>query len=103
MTLEAAAGKNPVTHVGKLYNLLAQRIARALVAEVGGVREAQCFLVSRIGAPITDPQLMDLQVRLEDGAALDALRPRIAQVAQDGLGGVVTLWRELLDGVQQVW
>jgi len=35
-------------------------------------------------------------------AALGALRPRIAQAAQDGLGGVVTLWRELLDGPQQV-
>jgi S-adenosylmethionine synthetase len=103
MTLEAAAGKNPVTHVGKLYNLLAQRIARALVAEVSGVREAQCYLVSRIGAPITDPQLMDLQVRLEDAAALVTLGPRIAQVAQEELGGVVTLWRELLDGPQQVW
>jgi len=27
MSLEAVAGKNPVTHVGKLYNLLASRIA----------------------------------------------------------------------------
>lgn len=103
MSLEAAAGKNPVSHVGKLYNLLALRIARALAAEVAGVREAQCHLVSRIGAPINDPQLMHLQVRLDDAAALDALRPRIAQVAQDRLSGVVALWRELLDAPQQVW
>jgi S-adenosylmethionine synthetase len=27
MSLEAAAGKNPVTHVGKLYNIIAMRIA----------------------------------------------------------------------------
>lgn len=103
MTLEAAAGKNPVTHVGKLYNILAHRIAHALNTEVAGVREAQCYLVSRIGAPITDPQLMDLHVRLDDEGALGALRPRIAQVALDRLRGVVTLWRELLDGPQQVW
>jgi S-adenosylmethionine synthetase len=103
MSLEGAAGKNPVTHVGKLYNLLAQRIARAVVTEVAGVRDAQCYLVSRIGAPISDPQLMDIQVRLDDAAALGVLRPRIAQVAQDRLGGIVTLWRELLDGPQQVW
>ena len=64
MSLEAAAGKNPVTHVGKLYNVLANRIARALVAEVSGVQEAYCYLVSRIGRPITEPQLVDLKLRL---------------------------------------
>ena len=103
MSLEAAAGKNPVSHVGKLYNLLATRIARALVGEVSGVREAHCYLVSQIGRPITDPQLADLKLRLEDPAALAALRPRVAQLAKDHLGGLVTLWRDLLEGPQQVW
>ena len=36
MTLEAAAGKNPVSHVGKTYNLAAGRIARALVGPNAG-------------------------------------------------------------------
>lgn len=103
MSLEAAAGKNPVTHVGKLYNLLANRIARALVAEVAGVREAYCYLVSRIGRPITEPQLVDLKLRLEDPAALAALRPRAENVVRAELAGVTTLWRELLEGPQQVW
>lgn len=103
MSLEAAAGKNPVTHVGKLYNLLAHRIARALVAEVGGVTEAYCYLVSRIGRPITEPQLLDLKLRLEDPAALAALRPRVEELARGELAGVTTLWRELLEGPQRVW
>jgi len=103
MSLEAAAGKNPVTHVGKLYNLLANRIARALVAEAEGVREAYCFLVSRIGRPVTEPQLVDLKLRLEDPGALAALRPRAEEVARRELAGATTLWRELLEGPQQVW
>ena len=103
MSLEAAAGKNPVTHVGKLYNLLANRIARALVAEVSGVREAYCYLVSRIGRPVTEPQLVDLKLRLDEPAALGALRPRAAEVAQREIAGVTTLWRELLEGPHQVW
>jgi len=103
MSLEAAAGKNPVTHVGKLYNLLANRIARALVAEVSGVQECYCYLVSRIGRPITEPQLVDLKLRLEDPAALAALRPRAEEIARGELAGVTTLWRELLEGPQQVW
>ncbi|MFZ1909936.1 MAG: methionine adenosyltransferase [Burkholderiales bacterium] len=103
MSLEAAAGKNPVTHVGKLYNLLANRIARALVAEVNEVQEAYCYLVSRIGQPITEPQLIDLKLRLDDPAALAVLRPRLEDVARGELAGVTTLWRELLQGPQQVW
>jgi len=103
MSLEAAAGKNPVTHVGKLYNLLANRIARALVDEVPGVREAYCYLVSRIGRPITEPRIMDLKLRLEDAAALAALEPRVAEVARGQVAGLATLWRELLEGPQQVW
>ena len=103
MSLEAAAGKNPVTHVGKLYNLVANRIARALVAEVAGVREAYCYMVSRIGRPITEPQLMDLKLRLEDPAALAALRPRVEDAARGQLAAMTSLWRELIEGPQQVW
>ena len=103
MSLEAAAGKNPVTHVGKLYNLLASRIARALVAEVEGVTEAYCYLVSRIGRPITEPQLVDLKLRLEEPAAFAALRPRVEEVARGELAGVTALWRVLLEGPHQVW
>jgi S-adenosylmethionine synthetase len=44
MSLEAAAGKNPVTHVGKLYSVMAHRIAAAVVAAVPGVHEASCYL-----------------------------------------------------------
>ncbi len=103
MSLEAAAGKNPATHVGKLYNVLAHRVARALVAEVPGVREAHCYLVSRIGSPIDDPQLIDVKVRLDDAGALVARRARIAEAAREALAGVGTLWRELVGGPQQVW
>ncbi|HUJ87117.1 MAG TPA: methionine adenosyltransferase [Burkholderiales bacterium] len=103
MSLEAAAGKNPVTHVGKLYNLLANRIARALVAEVNGVQEAYCYLVSRIGQPITEPQLIDLKLRLDDPAALASLRPCIEGLARRELAGLTLLWRELLQAPQQVW
>jgi S-adenosylmethionine synthetase len=103
MSLEAAAGKNPVTHVGKLYNLLANRVAHALVAEVAGVREVYCYLVSRIGHPITEPQVMDLKLRVDDPESLPALAPRVADIARAELDGVTTLWRELIEGAQQVW
>jgi S-adenosylmethionine synthetase len=86
MTLEAAAGKNPVSHVGKLYNLLAPRIARAAVSALPGVSDATCVMVSQIGRPVDDPQLVDLAVagarelRPLEGAALELVRAELARL-----------------------
>lgn len=49
-SLEAAAGKNPVSHVGKIYSVLARQIAESLVAEINDIARAQCLIVSQIGA-----------------------------------------------------
>jgi S-adenosylmethionine synthetase len=56
MTMEATAGKNPVSHVGKLYNIAAERAAGD-IARLDGVEEAYVYLVSRIGAPLDEPQI----------------------------------------------
>jgi len=64
MTLEATAGKNAISHVGKLYNIAARNIARR-VASIKGMDEAYCYMVSQIGKPINEPQVVDLKVRSE--------------------------------------
>ena len=56
MTLEAVAGKNPVNHVGKIYNIIAN-LAAADIAKLDGIEDAYVFLVSRIGAPLDKPQI----------------------------------------------
>ena len=61
MTMEAIAGKNPVSHVGKIYNVMAQKAA-ADIAEMEGVAEAYVTLVSRIGSPISQPLLRGVQI-----------------------------------------
>ena len=59
MSLEAASGKNPVTHVGKIYNLLADRAAKKVHEETGEF--AQVKLLSQIGQPINQPQAVDIE------------------------------------------
>ncbi len=97
MTLESVAGKNPVSHVGKLYNLAAGILAAAIVDEIPEVREAECVLVSRIGTPIDDPQLADLRLRCD---APPGERPwkRAEELAHEHVRAMPGLWRELLDG-----
>jgi S-adenosylmethionine synthetase len=58
MSLEAASGKNPVTHVGKIYNLASNQIAEAIAEETGEFAEVK--MLSQIGAPIDRPQMVDV-------------------------------------------
>jgi len=98
MSIEAAAGKNPVTHVGKIYNVLANRIARGLVGEFDEVQEAFCGLLSQIGRPIDQPRVIDVKVRLRDPAALGAVLPRIADFTRSHLASAPSLWRDAMAG-----
>ncbi len=69
MSLEATAGKNPVSHIGKIYNVMAVVIANK-VAELKGVEEAYVKIVSQIGRPIDDPHMTNVQLLLESGSVL---------------------------------
>jgi S-adenosylmethionine synthetase len=101
MTMEAAAGKNPITHVGKLYNVVAGRIAQALVQELDGVVEAYCYLVSRIGQRIDEPQAVDVKLRLASGAELPALTASAQELVRAHLSALPQMWRELLESPQR--
>ena len=85
MSLEAAAGKNPVTHVGKLYNVAADEIARGVVASVPEIADVRCLLVSRIGSPITQPAAASLQIAAHDDGPPERFRPAIEAVVGDAL------------------
>jgi len=62
MSMEAAAGKNPVNHVGKLYNIIAWEMAKDIKAKVRGVKEVTVKILSQIGTPITNPQSISIQL-----------------------------------------
>jgi S-adenosylmethionine synthetase len=98
MTMESVAGKNPVTHVGKLYNLSAGLMAAALVEEIPAVASAACVLVSQIGRPIDDPQIVDLRLGTVDGSPAEDLTARVEDIVRAELDGVGRLADALLDG-----
>ena len=96
MTMEAAAGKNPVSHVGKLYNVLADRIASGLVRDVHGIRGASCLLVSQIGRPVDEPQVVDIELALGKSVLAKDIRTPAEQVVSEQLGRLHELREELL-------
>jgi S-adenosylmethionine synthetase len=99
MSMEAAAGKNPVTHVGKLYNILAMMIASDIANECGGdVLEAQVRLVSQIGAPIDMPQGATAQIIPADGVKFSSLESDVRGVVDNHLENISSLTDKLVNG-----
>lgn len=73
MSLEAASGKNPVSHVGRIYNYWARDLSSEIV-ERFGVVACDCYVVSQIGSPVSEPQLIDLTVTLNPKEEFDRER-----------------------------
>ncbi|MGC8596943.1 MAG: methionine adenosyltransferase [Thermocladium sp.] len=62
MTMEAAAGKNPVNHIGKIYNVFAPLVANRIYKEVTGIKEVYVYLLSQIGKPIDQPLIANVEI-----------------------------------------
>jgi S-adenosylmethionine synthetase len=96
MTLEAAAGKNVVSHVGKSYSIVAHHMASELVARCPEIAEATCVLVSRIGQPVDTPQIVEVQIQTRHGVALDVMREPAEAIARDCLRQLSELGQRLI-------
>lgn len=59
MSMEASSGKNPVTHVGKIYNFKANKIAERIHEETDSF--AQVKILSQIGQPVEKPQAVHIE------------------------------------------
>lgn len=81
MNVEGANGKNPVYHVGKLYNVVAHRLAQRLAAVTGSY--AEVHLISATGQRLERP--WRTHIRLEADAIDVSMVESIALEAFDGL------------------
>ncbi len=98
MSMEATSGKNPVNHIGKIYNLLATETAASVVEEVDGIRDLRVRLLSQIGRPIDQPHVADAQVVTEDGVAVGDVRPAIREIVDRELGDVTSITERVIEG-----
>ena len=71
MSMEAASGKNPVTHVGKIYNLLAGKIAREIHEETGSFAEVK--ILSQIGKPIDKPETVSIETNSDQTETIERI------------------------------
>lgn len=95
---EAAAGKNPVSHVGKIYNVLTHRIARRIYHKVDGLEEVYIWLLSQIGKPIDEPAIAGAQVIMETGNRFEDVRREVEEVMNFELDNIDMFCKELAEG-----
>jgi len=94
MTLEAAAGKNPVSHVGKTYNIAARKICEQVVKELS-VENVDCYLVSKIGVEITKPYVIELA--LVGGKVDSKTKRNLEEIVQEQLNQMPNIWRGFIN------
>lgn len=85
---EAAAGKNPVSHVGKIYNLLTYRMAEEIYRNVPGIDEVYVWLLSQIGRPINKPRITSAQLILKPGTDLKSISGEVKDIITSQLDNI---------------
>ena len=98
MSMEATSGKNPVNHIGKIYNLLSTEIAQAAVEDVEGIRQLQVRLLSQIGEPIDQPHVADAEVVTEEGVDVADVRPDVEAAIDRELADVTSVTEAVIEG-----
>jgi S-adenosylmethionine synthetase len=97
-TTEAAAGKNPVNHVGKIYNIFSHQIAGKIHRELDGVRAVTLSLCSQIGHPIDRPLAASAQLSFEADTNTERLKQQAAVIIDRELADIDTFCRHLAEG-----
>ena len=98
MSLEATCGKNPINHVGKIYNLLSTEAARQIAAEVQGIDEVYIKILSQIGKPIDEPHIASIQIVPKDGVDMKSLEAGATDILDDWLANIPKLQQMLFRG-----
>jgi len=103
MSTEAAAGKNPISHVGKIYTFLTHYVADDIYKNVPGVAEVYVWLCSQIGQPIDRPLIASAQLVLKPHVNLTDVQGPVEEVIEHELADIYNFTKRLTRGEFCVW
>jgi len=98
MSMEATSGKNPINHIGKIYNLLSTQIARECVTNVDGIEEMYVRLLSQIGKPIDYPLVASVQLLPKAGVSFKDVNADVLEIVDDQLANVTSITEKVIEG-----
>ena len=103
MSIEATAGKNPVNHIGKIYNVLANELTKDIITQYDFVESATFSIVSQIGKPINEPKAADLEVVLAKGYTIEEAKPKLAYVVEAWMENISEITNRILYGRARIF
>ena len=106
MSLEAVCGKNPINHVGKIYNILSTNMAREIHKRgQGDIIEVHVKLLSQIGRPITDPWINSINLIPAENVNFSSIEKIAKEVSEEMLSKekLIVLRKRLIEGKEQVY
>ncbi|UUX91769.1 methionine adenosyltransferase [Methanoplanus endosymbiosus] len=98
MSMEATSGKNPINHIGKIYNLLSTEIAKECVAKVDGIDDLYIRLLSQIGKPIDQPLVASAQYIYNGDGSESEIGKDISAIIDDNLADIRTITERVIRG-----
>ncbi len=98
MSMEATSGKNPINHVGKIYNLLSNKMAQDITNELDGVKQVHIMLLSQIGKPIDHPKAASAQIIVEDGYSMGSVNSDVEGIMNDWLENIGKITEMMVEG-----
>ncbi|NLB00332.1 MAG: methionine adenosyltransferase [Methanomicrobiales archaeon] len=98
MSMEATSGKNPINHIGKIYNLLATEVAQDCVAKIDGIEEMYIRMVSQIGCAIDHPHVASAQILTKPGYDIKSIMPDAEAIIDEWLEKTPTITERVIRG-----
>ncbi|MDO5848634.1 MAG: methionine adenosyltransferase [Methanobrevibacter sp.] len=98
MSMEATSGKNPINHVGKIYNILCTEMANDIVENVEGVKQVNIMVLSQIGKPIDQPKAASTQLILDDGVKLEDVNFKVERIVDRWLEDISVITENVVKG-----
>lgn len=98
MSMEATSGKNPINHIGKIYNILSNEIANDVVNNIEGIKQMNVMFLSQIGKPIDQPKAASTQVILEEGYKLEDVDKKVESIVDRWLEDISIITENVVNG-----
>ena len=98
ISMEGTPGKNPINHTGKIYNLLANKIANEVVDSVDGIQEVYIKILSEIGRRIDDPKVATAQIVPRSDVNPGVMETKVGRIMDDWLSNIAEITEMAIRG-----
>ncbi len=95
---EAVAGKNPVSHVGKIYNFFAFYLAERIYKKFDNLSDVYVYILSRIGSPISTPHMLSVKLIPRISRLNCSLLDKISRFCSRELQNIDVFCRKIISG-----